>query len=196
MGKTLLLSVKTNKTLRVHEGFTGSFAFQEQMCGLENLRIWHDADSNGVLAMLHYTPVFRDGYMAFYRTFPTHAVTHRFHYANAAAVNSARDRIRIREDGDRCIKIKGLDIAIDAKPGALAKTNTASSRGRSRSNSVLQDPTIIAEVIKEEKEKEKAKAAKAKSPRIQACRVEFTSEGDKKAFMEKFKEVQGYFYPG
>ena len=67
MGKTLLTSFKTNKTLRVHEGITGSFAFQEQMCALENLRIWQDHDSNGVMAMLHFTPQFRDGYLAFHR---------------------------------------------------------------------------------------------------------------------------------
>ena len=67
MGKTLLLSVKTNKTMRIHDGFAGNFAFQEQMCALENLRVWHDADSNGVYCMLHYTPQFRYGYMVFYR---------------------------------------------------------------------------------------------------------------------------------
>jgi formamidopyrimidine-DNA glycosylase len=66
MGKTLLLSVQTNRTLRVHEGIAGTFAYQEQMCALENLRIWKDQDSNGVLAMIHYTPQFRDGYMTFY----------------------------------------------------------------------------------------------------------------------------------
>ena len=66
MGKTLLLSVQTNRTLRVHEGIAGTFAYQEQMCALENLRIWRDPDTNGVLAMVHYTPQFRDGYMTFY----------------------------------------------------------------------------------------------------------------------------------
>jgi formamidopyrimidine-DNA glycosylase len=69
MGKTLLLSVRTNKTLRVHDGIAGTFAYQEQMCALENLRIWKDQDSNGVLAMIHYTPQFRDGYMRFYCEF-------------------------------------------------------------------------------------------------------------------------------
>ena len=67
MGKTLLMSLKTHKTLRVHEGVTGSFAFQEQMCALENLRVWQDPDTNGVLAMVHFTPQFKDGYLAFYR---------------------------------------------------------------------------------------------------------------------------------
>lgn len=67
MGKTLALSVRTNKTLRVHEGIAGTFTFQEQMCALENLRIWQDHESNGVLVMIHFTPQFRDGYLAFYR---------------------------------------------------------------------------------------------------------------------------------
>ncbi len=66
MGMTLLASIKTRKTLRVHEGLTGSFAYQEQMCALENLRIWQDPETHGVVAMLHFTPQFKDGYLAFY----------------------------------------------------------------------------------------------------------------------------------
>jgi hypothetical protein len=68
MGMTLLASIKTRKTLRVHEGLTGSFAYQEQMCALENLRIWQDPETHGVVAMLHFTPQFKDGYLAFYCT--------------------------------------------------------------------------------------------------------------------------------
>jgi hypothetical protein len=70
MGKALLLSVQTTKTMRLHDGFTGNFAYQEQMCALENLRIWQDQDTGGVLAMIHYSAQFRNGYMAFYRTLP------------------------------------------------------------------------------------------------------------------------------
>jgi len=69
MGKSLILSVKTSKTMRLHDGFSGNFAYQEQMCALENLRIWQDQDTSGVLAMIHYSAQFRNGYMAFYRMY-------------------------------------------------------------------------------------------------------------------------------
>lgn len=54
--------------MRVHEGvIADTFAYAEQMCALENMRIWKDDETNGVMAMLHYTAHFRDGYMAFHR---------------------------------------------------------------------------------------------------------------------------------
>ena len=73
MGKSLILSVRTTKTMRLHDGFTGNFAYQEQMCALEDLRIWQDQDTDGVLAMVHYSAQFRNGYMAFYRMHPLRA---------------------------------------------------------------------------------------------------------------------------
>ncbi len=66
MNKTLILSVKTHKTLRLHPGVTGLLALQEQMCALENLRLWQDPVTGGVFAMIHYSANFRKGYMAFY----------------------------------------------------------------------------------------------------------------------------------
>jgi hypothetical protein len=68
MGKSLVLSLQTNKTMRVHEGLIAdTFAYQEQMCALENLRIWHDDETDAFMAMIHFSAHFRDGYMAFNR---------------------------------------------------------------------------------------------------------------------------------
>jgi hypothetical protein len=70
MGKSLVLSVNTNKTMRIHEGLMAdTFSYQEQMCALENMRIWQDHETNSFMAMIHFSAHFRDGYMAFYRTF-------------------------------------------------------------------------------------------------------------------------------
>lgn len=91
MGKTLILSLETKRTLRVHEGITGAFAYQEQLCGLENLRLWQD-DTGEVLAMIHYSAHFRDGYLAF------------------EVGASTKKRIQFRDDGDRCVRIKGLEV--------------------------------------------------------------------------------------
>ncbi|SLM39530.1 hypothetical protein LPUS_10090 [Lasallia pustulata] len=67
MGKTLLLSVKTKRTMRIHDGLVaGTFAYQEQLCGLENLRVWQDHETEAVVALVHYSATFRDGYLAFY----------------------------------------------------------------------------------------------------------------------------------
>lgn len=94
MGKTLILTLKTKRTLRVHDGFTGAFAFQEQLCGLENIRLWQD-DNGDVLAMIHYSPQFRDGYLTFHVGY------------------SSRKRIHFKDDGDRSVRIKGLGVELN-----------------------------------------------------------------------------------
>ncbi|KAH0544406.1 hypothetical protein FGG08_001432 [Glutinoglossum americanum] len=190
MGKTLLLSVRTNRVLRVHEGIAGTFAYQEQMCALENLRIWKDQDSNGVIAMIHYTPHFRDGYMSFY-------------------LNSQRDRVRISDAGDRHIKLKGLNISIE-KPShrrGPSASNTASSSPIIPSDqqqsqfqqppSPLQRRNSIGEIaggsVASAKSTGPTKASKPPK-KVTSARLEFTAEVDKRLFLEKFREVQGFFY--
>lgn len=145
MGKSLMLSLKTKRTLRVHDGLSSAFAFQEQLCGLENLRLWQD-DSGDVLAMIHYSPSFRDGYLAFHVGF------------------SSRKRIHFRGDGERHVKIKGLEVPIEAKREGSRPTDSPVG----------------------------SKSPKAKSEKkITAVRIEFTTEADKRIFLNKLKEVQG-----
>ena len=81
--------------MRIHDGLTGAFAYAEQLCGLENLRVFQDQSTGGVLAIIHYTLQFRDGYMAF-------------------SLNSSQENVSIRDDGENTIKIKGLAIPLDA----------------------------------------------------------------------------------
>ena len=108
MGKTLILSLPTKRTLRIHEGIAGAFAYQEQLCGLENIRLWQD-DTGEVLAMIHYSAHFRDGYLAF------------------EVGTSTKKRIQFRDDGDRCVRIKGLEVE---DGGAKADRNK--NKGRSK----------------------------------------------------------------
>jgi hypothetical protein len=80
----------------VHEGFSHIIAYQEQMCGIENLRIWHEEDTAGVLAMIHFSAIFRPGYLTFY-------------------LNNALRPIKLRDEGGKVIKIKGLRIPVPDK---------------------------------------------------------------------------------
>ncbi|KAI9783855.1 MAG: hypothetical protein M1816_001156 [Peltula sp. TS41687] len=210
MGKTLLLSVSTNKTIRAHEGLSGTFASQEQMCALENLRIWQDDESNGVLAMIHFTPQFRKGYLAFY-------------------LNSQRDPIRIREENDRVIKVKGLKIFLDPKSGtgtaeegsvitmgtggALRydnnnNTNNTNSNNETKITTPPRTATSMGPPItttttatigrrKSGKRHRHHHRSRPESKRmITAAKIEFTTEYDKNAFLMMFREVQGRFFPG
>ncbi|EMD67649.1 hypothetical protein COCSADRAFT_197410 [Bipolaris sorokiniana ND90Pr] len=97
MGRTLLAIFRTEKTLRTHSGLSKSFAYAEQMCGLETLRIWQDNDTGAVIALLHFSADFRTGYLAFY-------------------LNSARDPLSVKDDGMRQVKIRGLKVPVDGGP--------------------------------------------------------------------------------
>lgn len=154
MGKTLLLSVKTKRTLRIHDTVIGNtFAFQEQLCGLENLRIWQDDDMAGVLAMIHYTAQFRDGYLAFRLNCPP------------------RNTVRVRDDGDKCVRIKGLAVA------PVVTTNMFERRESIRE---VTSPVITPKSPGAKKEK-----------KISAVKIEFESEVEKRVFLDKVREIQG-----
>jgi hypothetical protein len=170
MGKSLVMSLKTNKTMRVHEGLIAdTFSYQEQMCALENMRIWQDHETNGFLAMIHYTAHFRDGYLAFYRMLLSPSsplICHSY-----LSVNSSRDPIRIRDEGSKSVKIKGLHLEAPPKP-----------KYRTNSMDTHRSPSV--------------RPKDAKNLQIKGVKIEFTSEEDKKMFIEKVREVQGTFFSG
>ncbi|KAF2715340.1 hypothetical protein K504DRAFT_457515 [Pleomassaria siparia CBS 279.74] len=99
MGRTLLGTFRTEKTMRVHEkSLSGTFSYAEQMCGMENLRVWEDSDTAAVMALIHFSAHFKKGYLAFY-------------------LNSSRDPIRLKEEGCREIKIRGLKVPLERAGG-------------------------------------------------------------------------------
>jgi hypothetical protein len=92
-GKTLLDSYKTEKTTRVQDGFTGALSSTEQMCAMENLRLWEEEATGAVMAMIHFSAIFRAGYLTFY-------------------INDTENPIKIKDDGGKTVRIKGLKIAM------------------------------------------------------------------------------------
>ncbi|KAF2868292.1 hypothetical protein BDV95DRAFT_630526 [Massariosphaeria phaeospora] len=142
MGRSLLGTYRTEKTMRVHEGLSGAFSYAEQMCGMENLRIWEDNDTSAVIALIHFSAHFRDGYLAFY-------------------LNSASNPIKVKDEGAREVKVKGLRVPLEK--GALRKDSGTGVGGR--------------------KEEDKRKI-------VSGARIEFASEAEKRDFMALVREVQ------
>ena len=148
IGKPLLLSVQTKRTMRIHEGITGTFAFAEQLCGLENLRLFQDPQSGAVLAMLHYNPQVHDGYLAFH-------------------LNSTRSPLRIRDEDEKTIRVKGLNVVLDDKISIERRQSTTT------------DMSVT------------AKPPKVKGDKvIKAVKIEFYTPADKQQFMDVFQEIQ------
>jgi hypothetical protein len=146
MGRTLLATFRTEKTMRTHHGLSKSFSYAEQMCGLENLRIWEDNDSGAIIAMIHFSATFRDGYLAFY-------------------LNSAGDPIKVKEDGHREVKIKGLKVPVE-RPGRKDSAVEGKGKGRVEGKGKYEDRVIS------------------------GAKIEFASEAEKRDFLDMCKEVQ------
>ena len=111
-GRNLLDSFTTAKSIVVHQGIRGAFAFEEQMCGIESLRIWEDnglslpSARGGIMALIHLSPSFGEGWIKFW-------------------LNNSRHQARVRDDSGRTVKIKDLDIRI-TQPGMARRDSIAS----------------------------------------------------------------------
>ncbi|KAH9822773.1 hypothetical protein Tdes44962_MAKER04742, partial [Teratosphaeria destructans] len=105
-GRMLLGSYRTIKTTVIHEGFKGTFAFEEQFANIEMCRLFQDdglatpGGAGGVLILMHISSSFGEGWARFW-------------------INSSRQRVRVKEDGSKYAKVKGIDILV-VKPGGEA----------------------------------------------------------------------------
>ena len=132
--------------MRLHYGITGAFTLAEQLCGLENLRIFYDPRTDVTSGMLHFTSAFQDSYLVF-------------------PLDNVRAQIRVKEESDTTIRIKGLRIPV-------------MNQARRRSSATEKPSTPTA-----------TKADKI----ISGVKIEFYTPQDKQAFMAKLIEVQDSF---
>lgn len=159
MGRTLLATLRTERTMRIHEGISGHFAYAEQLCALENLRIWKDSQTGAIIALIHFSASFRSGYLAFY-------------------LNSLINPIKVKDDGGREVKIKGLRVPIDRKDHGVGKESTAASH------------TAGSERDKGQEKTEDHKKKMEKGRIISGAKIEFRTEMEKKEFLDMCHEMQ------
>ncbi|KAH7390500.1 hypothetical protein BKA66DRAFT_37068 [Pyrenochaeta sp. MPI-SDFR-AT-0127] len=155
MGRTLLATFRTEKTMRIHEGLSKSFSYAEQMCGLENLRVWEDNDTGAIIVLIHFSADFRNGYLAFY-------------------LNSSINPIKVKDDGNREVKIKGLRLPVDRGDRAMRKDSVIADGGKGKGKN------------KEGSGKEKVEKEKV----ISGAKIEFASDMEKREFLAMVKEMQ------
>ena len=122
-----MASFKTEKTLRVHDGLSGLVSTQEQMCALENLRIWEEEETGGVLALIHFSALFGAGYLKFY-------------------LNNAKWPISLKDEGGRLLRIKGLRIRVDVGRGQ-GKALKGKERGLRKTISAKVEFTFEADKV-------------------------------------------------
>jgi hypothetical protein len=111
---------------------------------MENLRLWEEEPSGAVMAMIHFSAIFRSGYMTFY-------------------INDTENPIKIKDDGGKTVKIKGLKISMVDNDDVLRRTQSVKQDGR--------------------------KASEAKKW-ITGARIEFDSLAEKVRFLETVQDLQ------
>jgi len=162
LGENLLLSVKTKSTMRVHEGIASPFLFAEKMCVLENLRVFANPHTGIASVLLHFTPDFSDGYLRF-------------------PIVDIRKPIKIVEESDNVVRVKGLDLKVvapDPRRPSTASIGSMDGEGSGTRQSV-------AGAGGQKKQKDKA---------VKAVKIEFSTPMDKKLFVDKWREIQNRFY--
>lgn len=102
MWKLLLHSFRTRRTMLAHEGFvTSTFSLKEQLCGLENLRLWRDEEAGCIIAMIHFSPNVQEGYLSF-------------------RLSGPGTMAKVTEDGEKWVKIRKLNITLEPRSKSLS----------------------------------------------------------------------------
>ncbi|KAF1933604.1 uncharacterized protein M421DRAFT_88780 [Didymella exigua CBS 183.55] len=172
MGRTLLATFRTSKTMRIHDGPMAAFAYAEQMCALENLRIWEDPDSGAVIGLVHFSASFRPGYLAFY-------------------LNSSTNPVQVAESGPREVKIKGLRVPIAEAGRAMRKDSVVDD-----TDAVAEAGGVLGGAGKERRWSTagvKSKGNKVEVDRkkvISGAKMEFASAAEKSGFLALVHEYQ------
>lgn len=78
-------------------------AHNEQMCAMENLRIWYEEETGGHLVLIHFSAMFRQGYMKFY-------------------LNNVNLPITFKDEGHKTLRLKGFRIPMVPGPREREKT--------------------------------------------------------------------------
>lgn len=171
MGRTLLATFRTSKTMRIHDGPMAAFAYAEQMCALENLRIWEDTDTGAVIGLVHFSASFRPGYLAFY-------------------LNSSNNPVTVVDCGPREVKVKGLRVPIAETGRAMRKDSVVDDAetitGADERQDSAKDRRGSAAGVKKKGKKGEIDRKKV----ISGAKIEFASEAEKREFLELVKEYQ------
>ncbi|CAK3834633.1 Hypothetical predicted protein [Lecanosticta acicola] len=150
-GRTLIGSFRTTKTTVIHEGLSGVFAFEEQFANIEMLRLWEDdgvstpGAAGGVLALMHISSSFGEGWARWW-------------------MNNSKQQVKVKEDGPRCAKVKGIDVNVVRPP-------KVSSNLRDNQLKVQVQPNMPVK-------------------RVHGVRIEFKTDDERSEFVSAAKKAQ------
>ncbi|KAF2208481.1 hypothetical protein CERZMDRAFT_49143 [Cercospora zeae-maydis SCOH1-5] len=163
-GRLLLASFATTKTTVIHDGLKGAFTFEEQFANIEMLRLWEDdgletpGAAGGVMALMHISSNFGEGWARWW-------------------INNSRQNVRIKEEGSKFVKIRGIDVTV-AKPGATTRqaerAKFASLGGVVNSKAAEKDAVL---------------------KKVGGIKIEFMNEEERNRFVAAVRKAQASYMP-
>jgi hypothetical protein len=138
----------------------------EQMCAMENLRVWDEEESGAVLAMVHFSALFRPGYLKFY-------------------LNDARYPIVLKDESTRAVRIKGLRVPlapVEKQPGRIGSVGNHHHHHFHLHHHHHKEG--------QGQQNQQAQQAAAKGKIVTIAKIEFSTEAEKLTFMALVREVQ------
>ena len=182
-GRVLIGTYRTTKTTVIHEGLKGAFAFEEQFANIETLRLWEDdgvstpGAAGGVLALMHISSNFGSGWARWW-------------------INSSLQQVRVKEDGAKFAKVKGIDITV-VKPGpgaaSVPKRTRASSSSTTSSAAAARDSLHRVESNLSTAPRPQGRRIPVK--RVTGVRIEFRTEEEKARFVGMARKCQQRLIP-
>jgi len=176
-GRMLIGSYRTTKTTVIHEGLKGAFAFEEQFANIEMLRLWEDdgistpGAAGGVLALMHISSNFGSGWARWW-------------------INSSKQQVRVKDDGAKYAKVKGIDITV-VKPGTAAPPRADRPQQPAASESLqLQRVETSLEAAPRYQGGRRIPVKK-----VTGVRIEFKTEEERSKFVDRSKQCQERMIP-
>lgn len=157
------------------------------MCALENLRVWEDPENGAVVALIHFSASFREGYLAFY-------------------INSRDSPIKVTDAGAREVKVRGLRVPVAEAGRAIRKDSAvdtdvdgseADTRVGNANTGVEPAYAPVTDTANSANHAQGNGPKKAKGRKdvdrkkvISGARIEFASDAEKREFLELVAEYQ------
>jgi len=174
-GRLLIGSFRTTKTIVLHQGLKGTFAFEEQFANIETLRLWEDdgiataGAQGGIMALMHISSNFGDGWARWW-------------------MNSTKQQVRVREDGFKCARMKGIDVTV-VRPGAGVSTADKIRHGSTAGIGLHRADT------KDSLSAPQVTMKRIPVKRVTGVKIEFRDDEERLKFVETSQRLQGRMLP-
>ena len=110
-------------------------------------------------------------------------------------MNCSRQQVRVKTDGPKHVKLKGIDIIV-AKPGTSARPGTSAAATKEvRTPSTIGDLHRVNSRLSDEVVLAKSLGRKMPVKRVTGIRIEFKTEEERNKFIEMSRRAQERMIP-